>query len=331
MTKNLARIVGAVGLLHVLGWGLFAIAVAASAGPSAASLTIGAGVTAYGLGMRHAFDADHIAAIDNTTRHLRSQAQSPLSVGLWFSLGHSSVVLIGCAGLAAGWQALASQIKGDTEGAILTFTGIWGPVISGVFLIAMGVVNALILRDLLAARRVGVAAAEAALTGGGMMNRLFGDRITLITKPRHMYAVGFLFGLGFDTATSVGLLLLAAGVGIGALPWYVFIALPLIFAAGMTLFDTMDGVAMNYAYGWADKSHRRRIGYNILVTSVSVFVAFLIGLVNLSGVAVTHGLDVLGLVAAVNVNLLGFGLVVFFLAVWGTAMLTSRFRTGAKA
>lgn len=319
-----ARLAGAIGLLHLLGWGLFALALATTDGTAATSLTIGAGVTAYMLGVRHAFDADHIAAIDNTTRHLRHQNQSPTSVGLWFSLGHSSVVLVGCAALAIGWQVLASQISGASQGAIITFTGLWGPTVSGLFLLTIGVVNTFILRDLLRAKHEGAEATEDVLTNRGLMNRLFGKRIALIRKPHHMYTVGFLFGLGFDTATSVGLLLLAAGVGVGTLPWYVFIALPLIFSAGMTLCDTADGIAMNAAYGWADTSQARRVGYNLVVTSVSVIVAFLIGAVNLSSVAADHGLRALSPIAGLNLDLLGFGMVTFFMAVWGTSVVAAR-------
>lgn len=318
------RLLGGIGLLHVTGWSLFLLALVNSDSGTGKALTVGAGLTAYLLGVRHAFDADHIAAIDNTTRHLRRQGQSPVSVGFWFSLGHSTIVLLGCIALAIGWKALAAQIGGESEGAILTFTGIWGPTVSGLFLIAIGVLNALILRDLLAARREGEEAAEEALARRGLMNRVFGRRAAMIRRPRHMYAVGFLFGLGFDTATSVGLLLLAAGVGAATLPWYAFIALPLIFAAGMTLFDTADGAAMNYAYGWADRSYERRIGYNIVVTSVSVAVAFLIGVVNLSGVAAEHGWSLLSPVAGLNLDLLGFALVAFFMVAWAAAVTLRR-------
>ncbi len=310
-----------ISLLHVAGFGLFLLALS-QAGPAGAAIGAGAAATAYTLGARHAFDADHIAAIDTVTRHLRSRGGSPTTVGMWFSLGHSTIVLLACVLLAAGMHGLAAQMTGAQSGAWMEFTGIWGPTVSALFLVVLAVLNGVVLRGLLNAGG-DQAASAAALSRRGLMHRLLGNRLALVTRPRHMYVVGFVFGLGFDTATSVGLLLVAGGTIAGALPWYGFVGLPLIFAAGMSLCDTLDGAAMNYAYQRAE-SGRRLLAYNVAVTAIGIVAALLIATVNLSGVATELGWDGPAAVANLNLDLLGFGLVATFAALWGAAWVRSR-------
>lgn len=265
----------AVATLHLAGCALF---MAAIAGGGAQALPTALGLTAYLLGVRHAFDADHIVAIDNTARYLRAQDRPAGSVGFWFSLGHSTVVFLACVLLGSGWQSLADQVSGtSTAGA--TIAGLWGPAVSGTFLVALGLLNARIVVALWRNRRDPAAAAHG-LAARGFVSGALGRRWT-IERPGQMLAVGFLFGLGFDTVTSVGLLLLAAGGQQAALPWVAFVALPLLFAAGMTLFDSIDSVAMNRAYRWAD-SDARRFHYNLTVTAISAFAALAIGWLTLA-------------------------------------------------
>lgn len=258
-----------VGTLHTAGCALFALAMTQS-GPHA--LTMAVALTAYLLGVRHAFDVDHIVAIDNTTRYLRRLDRHAGSVGFWFSLGHSSVVLLACVLLGLGWHSLASASSAPAA----TVASTWGPAVSGSFLMVLAVVNARILADLWRQRHASTADGLAAR---GFVTGLIG-RHWSIRRPSQMLIVGFLFGLGFDTATSVGLLLLSAGADQAILPWSAFVALPLLFAAGMTLFDSLDAVAMNRAYGWAD-AESRRIRYNLAVTAVSVVAAAAIGALTL--------------------------------------------------
>ena len=248
-----------------MGAVLFVVAVS-HAGSS--GLTAATALTAYLLGVRHAVDADHIVAIDNTTRLLRERRQPAGTVGLWFALGHSSVVLVACSLFALGWRPLP---------AATARLGQWGPLFSGAFLLFIALVNARILRHLWESRH-SPASVPGTLVARGFVSRILGRNWSLIRRPRQMLLVGFLFGLGFDTATSVGLLLLSAGA---SQPAYAFIALPLIFAAGMTLVDSIDGAAMNRAYGWAD-SEIRRYRYNVTVTAVSVLAALSIGVLTLA-------------------------------------------------
>jgi nickel/cobalt transporter (NiCoT) family protein len=238
----------AIVTLHVVGWGVLGGVVAPAnyhVGQGQV-FGIGLGVTAYTLGMRHAFDADHIAAIDNTTRKLMADGQRPVSVGFWFSLGHSSVVFGLCALLALGVRTLAGQVEND-QSALQQTTGLIGTTVSGVFLLVIGVLNLVVLRQIVGLfRRMREGAfdeetLEAHLNNRGFMNRILGGATRAVSKPWHMYPVGLLFGLGFDTATEVSLLVLAGGAAAFSLPWYASLVLPILFAAGMSLLDTIDG------------------------------------------------------------------------------------------
>jgi len=265
----------AILLLHLVGWGLFLYY--ARDNPALAGL----GSLAYTFGLRHAFDADHIAAIDNTTRKFLQDGKRSLGVGFFFSLGHSTIVFSLAAGLAIAAQTVNSRIPG-----LQSIGGYIGTLVSGTFLLLIGVLNLVVLLDILGVFRQLRRGAyneqklDKALQSQGLMSRFFlrrvGDRIDASWK---MYPLGVLFGLGFDTASEIGLLAIAAGVATHDVPFLAIISLPLIFAAGMCLMDTADGAFMSQAYGWAFSNPIRKIYYNITVTSLSVAVALVIGMI----------------------------------------------------
>jgi high-affinity nickel-transport protein len=283
---------------------------------------VGLGVTAYTLGLRHAFDADHIAAIDNSTRKLMRQGQRPLSVGFFFSLGHSTIVFALGLLVVLGVRSF-SAFQGAATVA--------GPAISGAFLVAIGYLNLVILRGLIARFRshgrfdeIGL---EDALNQRGLLNRVFGRATRAVSKPWHMYPLGVLFGLGFDTATEVALLALAGTGAAHGLPISALLCLPILFAAGMCLFDTLDGAFMNFAYGWAFSNPVRKLFYNITVTGLSVAVAWFVGGIELLSVLARKlGLagSVWGFATNVDLGFLGFAMVALFAATWVIAVVVWR-------
>jgi high-affinity nickel-transport protein len=248
----------------------------------------GTGVTAYVLGLRHAFDADHIAAIDNTTRRLMAGGQRPMSVGLYFSLGHSSVVLALALAFSLGVHGVAGQIL-HTRSLLHALGGELGTAVSAGFLYLIAGLNLVVLaglaRGLLAVRagRCDPAELDRRLRPGGLLYRVLGRATRAVSAPWHMYPVGVLFGLGFDTATEVALLFLAAGAAGAGLPLPAVLCLPILFAAGMSLLDGIDGTFMNFAYGWAFSAPLRKAFYNLAITGLSVLVAVLIGTIELGG------------------------------------------------
>jgi nickel/cobalt transporter (NiCoT) family protein len=307
MWLRLSGFAGAVALLHVLGWGLFAYYSASN--PALAGL----GVLAYTFGLRHAFDADHIAAIDNTTRAFLQRGKRPLGIGFFFSLGHSSVVFA----LATGLAVAAATVK-EKIPSFQTWGGYVGAGVSGVFLLAIGLLNLLVLVDIgrifrdmrrgaLDEERLEERLMDRGLMSRGLLRRL-GDRIT---SSWHMYPLGVLFGLGFDTATEVGLLALSAGAATHHVPFLAIISLPLLFAAGMSLMDTADGAFMAHAYGWAFASPVRKVYYNLTVTTLSVTVALGIGLIELLQVAARS--------TWLDFNTLGYGMVALFVLTWSVS------------
>jgi nickel/cobalt transporter (NiCoT) family protein len=267
----------AVLFLHLLGWGLFLYYARNNAALA------GLGSLAYTFGLRHAFDADHIAAIDNTTRKFLQEGKRSVGVGFFFSLGHSTIVFSLAAGLAIAAKTVNSRIPTFQD-----YGGYIGASVSGTFLLLIGLLNLAVLLDILGVFRQMKRGAyneqklEQALQNQGLMSRFFlkrvGDRIDASWK---MYPLGVLFGLGFDTATEIGLLALAAGVATHNVPFLAVISLPIIFAAGMSLMDTADGAFMSHAYGWAFSNPIRKVYYNITVTSLSVAVALIIGTIEL--------------------------------------------------
>jgi nickel/cobalt transporter (NiCoT) family protein len=324
--------------LHLVGW----ITLVFVVDPARLSLGgkafgIGVGLTAYTLGMRHAFDADHIAAIDNTTRKLMSDGQRPLAVGFFFSLGHSTVVFGLAVLLATGVRALSGPVEDDAS-SLHHYTGLIGTSVSGVFLYLIAVLNVIVLVGILrvfARLRRGDfdlekdgAELERQLENRGLLNRFLGRFTKSITKSWHMYPIGFLFGLGFDTATEIALLVLAGTSAAAGLPWYALLCLPVLFTAGMCLLDTIDGSFMNFAYGWAFSNPVRKIYYNITITGLSVAVALLIGSVELLGLFAGQlgwrgaFWDWLG---GLDLNTVGFAVVGMFVLTWVVALLVWRY------
>jgi high-affinity nickel-transport protein len=324
--------------LHLVGW----ITLVFVVDPARLSLGgkafgIGVGLTAYTLGMRHAFDADHIAAIDNTTRKLMSDGQRPLAVGFFFSLGHSTVVFGLAVLLATGVRALSGPVEDDAS-SLHHYTGLIGTSVSGVFLYLIAVLNVIVLVGILRAftrlRRGDFdlekdgAELERQLENRGLLNRFLGRFTKSITTSWHMYPIGFLFGLGFDTATEIALLVLAGTSAAAGLPWYALLCLPVLFTAGMCLLDTIDGSFMNFAYGWAFSNPVRKIYYNITITGLSVAVALLIGSVELLGLFAGQlgwrgaFWDWLG---GLDLNTVGFAVVGMFVLTWVVALLVWRY------
>jgi nickel/cobalt transporter (NiCoT) family protein len=276
---------GAVGLLHVAGWGLLLAYGAQHPG------FLALGGLAYTFGLRHAFDADHISAIDNTTRKLLQQGHKPVGVGFFFSLGHSTVVLLIAVALGLAVKSVVQGVVSNS-GELRNVGGAVGTLVSGSFLILIGIMNLLILLDIVRVYRkmhrgeYDRDGLETELAAGGLMTRLFGRMFRLVDHSWHMYPIGFLFGLGFDTASEVALLAISAGAAAQGLPFTAVISLPLIFAAGMSLMDTTDGAFMSKAYSWAFTSPIRKVFYNLTVTSLSVFVALFVGVVELGQILI---------------------------------------------
>jgi nickel/cobalt transporter (NiCoT) family protein len=320
--------------LHVIGWAtlLFVVEPAHfTVGDKA--FGIGIGLTAYTLGLRHAFDADHIAAIDNTTRKLMNDGQRPLTVGFFFSLGHSSVVFALAVLIAFGLKAIVGPVRQDSS-ALHHYTGLIGTSISGAFLYLIAIINVVTLAGILGAfmrMRRGhdaSAALDEQLDKRGLLNRVLGRFTRSITASWQMYPVGLLFGLGFDTATEVALLVMAGTGAVSGLPWYAIACLPVLFAAGMCLLDTIDGSFMNFAYGWAFSNPVRKVYYNITVTGLSVVVALLIGTVELLGLLADqlgwHG-GFWDWLAGIDLNAVGFVIVGLFVLTWLIAVAIWRY------
>jgi high-affinity nickel-transport protein len=328
--RTLAGMAAVIIGLHVVGFFLLLVLVAPhgySLGASGA-FTVGVGVAAYTLGMRHAFDADHIAAIDSSTRKLMGEGKRPLSVGFFFSLGHSTIVFVLAFGFALGIRALSGQVEND--GSTLHDVSGWiGTGVSGSFLYVIAGLNIAILLGIL--RVLGEmkrgaydeAELERQLDNRGLMNRFYRRFTKTITKPWQMYPLGALFGLGFDTATEVALLFLAAaGAGAG-LPFYAILCLPILFAAGMSLFDTIDGSFMSFAYGWAFSKPVRRIYYNLTITALSILIALAVGSIEIAGLAAEKlGLSggAWGWVSSLDLNTVGFAIAGLFVLTWIVAL-----------
>jgi nickel/cobalt transporter (NiCoT) family protein len=315
--------------LHVLGWGMLAAAVGGHYHITRTEIFgFGTGILAYTLGMRHAFDADHIAAIDNTTRKLVGEGKRPLSVGFFFSLGHSSIVFLLAVLLNFGIRALDNQVRNGSSG-LHTMTGIIGTGVSGTFLYLIAALNVIILAGIVKVFREMRGGAfddkelEEQLAKRGLMNRILGPLARRVDTPWKMYPVGMLFGLGFDTATEVALLVLAGSAVVSGLPFYAILSLPVLFAAGMCLFDTADGCFMNFAYDWAFARPIRKVYYNLTITGLSVFVAFFIGTVEILGLIEQEyrlGGGFWALVGNFDINKAGFVIVGVFVLTWAVAL-----------
>ena len=294
---------------------------------------VGLGITAYTLGLRHAFDADHIGAIDNTTRKLMTDGQRPLTVGFFFSLGHCTIVFLLAIGFTVGIRGLSGAVADDGSW-LHSATGLIGPTISGTFLWIIAILNLLVLISIIKVFRrmrhgdYDEAELEHQLNNRGFMNRFYKRATNAVNKPWQMYPVGLLFGLGFDTATEVGLLATAGAAAAGGLPIYAILCLPILFAAGMSLLDSIDGAFMNFAYGWAFAKPVRKLFYNITITWLSVVVALVIGTIELMSV-LADKLTLTGqpwdFVSGLDLNYVGYAIVAVFALTWIAALAVWHF------
>ncbi len=333
--RRASGMVAVIAALHIVGFGILILVVAPQHFKlgSAGTFAIGTGITAYTLGLRHAFDADHISAIDNTTRKLMSEGKRPLSVGFFFSLGHSTIVFFLAFLLAIGVKALSGQVEKD-QSTLHDATGVIGTTVSGTFLYVIAALNIVILISILrvfADMRRGAydeETLEQQLNSRGFMNRFFGRFTRTVNRSWQMYPIGVLFGLGFDTATEIALLVLSAGAGAAGLPWYAVLCLPILFAAGMSLLDTIDGSFMNFAYGWAFSKPVRKVYYNITVTGLSIAIALFIGTIEIVSL-LTEKVGLTGSVVdwfqAFDINKAGFIIVGMFVATWAIALTVWHF------
>ena len=320
--------------LNVVGWLLLAAAVGGHYHITNKEIFgFGTGALAYTLGMRHAFDADHIAAIDNTTRKLVSDGKRPLSVGFFFSLGHSTIVFVMALLLNFGIRALDEQVKNDNSG-LRNVTGVIGTTVSGTFLYIIALLNLIILIGIvkvfreMRTGRYSDEELDAQLDKRGLMNRFLGPIARRADAPWKMYPIGALFGLGFDTASEVALLVLAGSAVVSGLPFYAILSLPILFAAGMCLFDTIDGCFMNFAYDWAFAKPVRKVYYNLTITGLSVFVAVFIGTIEILGLIGTE-YNLSGgfwaFMGNLDINKAGLVIVAIFVLTWIAALAIWRF------
>jgi len=328
--RSLYMMFGFITFLHIVGWGIlfYASSKHYNVG-SGQMLGVGTGVLAYTLGMRHAFDADHIAAIDNTTRKFMSEGKRPMSVGFFFSLGHSSVVFALTVLLGLGARSLGAQVRNSNSG-LHHYGGLVGTIVSGGFLYIIATLNLVVLIGIvrlfvqMRQGRFNDAELEKHLNARGFMMRFFGPIARSIDTPWKMYPLGILFGLGFDTASEIAFLVLAGTSVAAGLPFFAILSLPILFAAGMSLLDTIDGSFMNFAYGWAFSKPIRKVYYNIAITGLSVFVAFYIGTLEIlqviQGQFNLHG-GIWNYSAHFNINGAGITIVGIFVVVWAGALL----------
>jgi len=316
---QLATYAAIVVALHVAGWGWMWLYVAPQY-----PFMLGLAGLAYSFGLRHAFDADHIAAIDNTTRRLMTDDRRPFGVGFFFSLGHSTIVFAMTLALALATRYVTQKLP-----ALQSFGHVFGTTVSGLFLYAIGILNLLVMIDTVrmfrALRRGAVSpdAAGAALTAGGVMTRLFNRVFRIATKSWHMYFVGLLFGLGFDTASEIGLLTTDGVAAAQGLPLSAIVTLPVIFNDGMSLLDSADGILMCGAYGWALSNPLRKVFYNLTVTGLSVVVALFIGTIELVSIVTDRFFDVhdgiWGRIQSLDVQAMGVLVTAAFLASWAVS------------
>lgn len=321
---ELLTFAGVIVALHALGWGL--VWFEARQYP----FVIGLAGLAYSFGLRHAFDVDHIAAIDNTTRKLMGEARRPLGVGFFFSLGHSTVVMALTLAIVFATRTVSAELP-----ALRAIGAYVGTTVSGLFLYVIGILNLVVLVDLVRVFRAmrrgehDAARLDPGPLHGGLMSRWFGRLFRLVTRPWHMYLVGLLFGLGFDTATEVGLLTTAGVAAAQALPFAAVLSLPIVFAAGMSLLDSADGVLMCGAYGWAFANPLRKVFYNLTVTGLSVLVALFVGTIELVSIVTGRLLDihtgVWGAIQELDFQTMGYLVAGLFAASWLASLAIWRF------
>jgi high-affinity nickel-transport protein len=313
-----------IAMMHVVGFATLVFVIAPHHYHAGAQIFgVGLGATAYLFGLRHAFDADHIAAIDNTTRKLMTDGQRPKAVGFWFAMGHSTLVLVMAVLIAVGAQAVGTL--SDDHSPARHALGFAGTLASGLFLYLIAIMNVIAMIGIYRAfskLRDGSYSdveIEAALNDRGFLARLLRPIMNRITRSVQLYPVGALFGLGFDTATEVALLALAGSGAAAGLPWYAVLVVPVLFAAGMSLMDTLDGLLMTVAYDWAFMQPVRKIYYNLTITGLSIAVALLIGSIEL--VSILHDdlkwVDpITSWISGIDLNNAGVAIVVLFAVTW---------------
>jgi high-affinity nickel-transport protein len=321
--------------INGLGWGIFVLYVMphhfdykGEGGSPGLGIGLGVAVTAWFLGFRHAFDADHISCIDNTTRKLMADGKRPLGTGFFFSFGHSTVIVAVGVGITVAARAVFGAVV-NPDSAFQSTGGTIGTVVSAAFLYLIAVLNLIVLAGIFKVFRemrsgtYDEAQLEAQLQARGLMYRFFGRFMRSINHTWQLYFVGMVFGIGFDTTTEVVLLAATAYAAIQGLPYFAVLALPFLFAGGMMLFDTLDGAFMNFAYGWAFARPVRKVYYNLVITGLSIGAAFIIGTIELLGV-LTGELRLRGafwdLMANFDINVAGFVIAAMFFAVWAAAL-----------
>jgi len=322
--RQLGGFIGVILALHAIGWGL----VWWWARPY--PYLVGLAGLAYAFGLRHAFDADHIAAIDNTTRKLMTGGARPLGVGFFFSLGHSTVVFLMTVAIALAAHVVTTELPRLREVGALV-----GTTVSGVFLYVIGILNLIVMMDIvrvwraLARGESTAADLDDRLRPRGVISRWLNGLFRLASSPSRMYWIGLLFGLGFDTATEVGLLTTAGVAATQALPATAILSLPIVFAAGMSLLDSADGVLMCGAYGWALANPLRKLFYNLTVTGLSVAVALFVGTIELVSIVTDRWLDVhtgvWGAIQRIDLQTMGVAVAGLFVLSWAASAAVWRF------
>jgi nickel/cobalt transporter (NiCoT) family protein len=320
-----------IAVLHIVGFAVFILFVVPS---HYKGLGIGVAGLAYSLGLRHAFDADHISAIDNTTRKLMNDGKRPLSLGFWFSLGHSTIVVAIGVGIVVAEKAVYGAVS-NHHSQLEQFGGVFGTIVSATFLYLIAALNIVILAGIFRVFRsmrqgdYDEAELERQLQNRGFMYRFFGRWMKTIDREWQMYPVGVVFGMGFDTATEVALLATTALLATQHLPFYAIICLPILFTAGMCLMDTLDGIFMNFAYSWAFFNPVRKVYYNLAITGLSVAICFFIATIEVLGLLPNeiHGLGggFWNWTAGFDINKAGFVIVGMFILTWAVAVAFWRF------
>jgi nickel/cobalt transporter (NiCoT) family protein len=326
--------------INAAGWGIFVVVVMphhfnyqGMDGTRGLGVGFGVAITAWFLGFRHAFDADHISCIDNTTRKLMADGKRPLGTGFFFSFGHSTIIMAVGVGITMAARAVFGAMV-DPNSTYETAGGALGTIVSAGFLYLIAVLNLIVLAGIFKVFREMRTGAyneqqlEAQLQARGLMYRFFGRFMKSINHTWQLYFVGLVFGIGFDTATEVVLLAATAYAAIQGLPYYAVLALPFLFSGGMMLFDTMDGWFMNFAYGWAFARPVRKVYYNLVITGLSIGAAFIIGTIEILGVLTSevhlHG-AFWNTMANFNINVAGFCIAGMFILVWAVALLYWRY------
>jgi high-affinity nickel-transport protein len=332
---RLLAMFGFILAINAAGWGIYVLRVMphhfvykGESGSPGLGVGLGVAVTAWFLGFRHAFDADHISCIDNTTRKLMADGKRPLASGFFFSFGHSTVIVAVGAGITIAARAVFGAVVNPSS-AYESAGGTAGTLASAAFLYLIAVLNLIVLSGIFKVFRdmrrgtYNEAELEAQLQARGLMYRFFGRFMRSITRTWQLYLVGLVFGVGFDTTTEVVLLAATAYAAIQGLPYYAVLALPLLFSGGLTLIDTLDGCFMNFAYGWAFARPVRKVYYNLVITGLSIGAAFIIGTIEILGV-LTNEVHLHGafwsLMANFNINVAGFCIAGLFVAVWAVAL-----------